>query len=304
MPHNRNREERLMPIAPHLLQNDRLPHGMLVQLQAVYDTLKSAEKKAADVLLIDIDFVQNATIVEMARRAECSEATLVRLARRLGYKGYPELREDIQSVAEEETQPLYQNITANDNSEELLTKVFSSAVQALNDTLQCLDRAAYDRAVEQILGARRLMFCGIGDSYAVALSGMQKMARLGIRTFANTDIDTQLIALSDFEECDALIAISYSGRTKSILDIVRYAKTRNVKIISITNYPASQLAKLSDIVLQTAAFTRQLHGEVMSKRITQLCIIESLFVSLLVQKPESYQKHLEQAGKALQWNKM
>ena len=54
-----------MPIAPHLLQNDRLPHGLLVQLQAVYDTLKSAEKKAADVLLEDIDFASRVLVVDV-----------------------------------------------------------------------------------------------------------------------------------------------------------------------------------------------------------------------------------------------
>lgn len=292
-----------MPISTKLLKNDMLPHGLMVQMQAVYDTLKSAERKAADVLLEDIGFVKEATIVEMARRAQCSEATLVRLARKLGYKGYPEMREDIRSAAGGEAQ-LYHNINASDTTEELLSKVFSSAIQALADTLQCIDHNSYEQAVAYIANAGKLMFCGVGGSYAVALSGMQKMMRLGFPAIASMDLDTQLVHLSAFGEDDVLIAVSYSGKTKSVLDLVRYAKGKHVKIIAITNYPASPLAKQSDVVLQTAAFTQQLNGEVMSKRITQLCVIESLFVSLLVQQEDHYQMELERAAQALQWNKI
>ena len=130
------------------------------------------------------------------------------------------------------------------------------------------------------------------------------MMRLGFPAIASMDLDTQLVHLSAFGEDDVLIAVSYSGKTKSVLDLVRYAKGKHVKIIAITNYPASPLAKQSDVVLQTAAFTQQLNGEVMSKRITQLCVIESLFVSLLVQQEDHYQMELERAAQALQWNKI
>jgi len=49
---------------------------------------------------------------------------------------------------------------------------------------------------------------------------------------------------------DILIAISYSGETREILDLLDFVKRIGVKLISITGYKNSRLAKYSDIVLE------------------------------------------------------
>ncbi|MCK5737232.1 MAG: MurR/RpiR family transcriptional regulator, partial [Spirochaetaceae bacterium] len=66
-----------------------IPHNCVLNLQAVYETLKSAERKAADYILDSPEDIAGLTIVDFAGRAGCSEATIVRLTRRLGYEGYP-----------------------------------------------------------------------------------------------------------------------------------------------------------------------------------------------------------------------
>jgi len=69
----------------------RIPHNCALKLQAVYGKLKTAEKKAADFILQNPDAIFGLSIVEFAERAGCSEATIVRLSKRIGYEGYPEL---------------------------------------------------------------------------------------------------------------------------------------------------------------------------------------------------------------------
>jgi len=49
---------------------------------------------------------------------------------------------------------------------------------------------------------------------------------------------------------DILIAISYSGETKEILDLLDYFKRAGIKLISITGNKRSKLAKYSDIALE------------------------------------------------------
>ncbi len=68
---------------------DRVPHGVLIKIRALYDTLKSAERKLVDYLLENPADVEDSTIVEMAGRAGCSEATIVRLSKKLGFEGFP-----------------------------------------------------------------------------------------------------------------------------------------------------------------------------------------------------------------------
>jgi len=48
---------------------------------------------------------------------------------------------------------------------------------------------------------------------------------------------------------DVVLAISYSGETKEIVDLLEFIKRIGVKLITITGNPRSRIAKYSDIVL-------------------------------------------------------
>lgn len=281
-----------------------IPHSLLVKLQAVYDSLKSAEKKAADLLLERPTFFSEVSIVEAAHVGGCSEATLVRLARKLGYSGYPGLKEHLGQKREPHSVNLYDGITEEDSYENVAKKVFQASIQALTDTLNILGKDQYTNAVNAILDAKKIVFCGVGDAANVAQSGYQKFIRIGVNVQVSADPDIQLITASHLQMGDVLIAISHSGKTRSIVDVVKYAKLAGATVIAITNYPVSPLAKNSDIVLLTAAFTEHVKGEVMSKRVSELCILESLFINVLIRHKEKFIEDLNRSNNALEINKL
>ncbi|MEW6695773.1 MAG: MurR/RpiR family transcriptional regulator [Bacillota bacterium] len=291
-----------MPIKLNENSVEKIPHSCLVRLQATYDSLKSAEKKAADLLLEHPDFFAGASIVEAAREAGCSEATLVRLARRLGYGGYPELKAHL--IEGKKGSPmLYSDITDEDDYNTILIKVFQASIQALKDTMNLLDREEYKRAVDCLCHAGKIVILGVGDAAAVARSGYQKFIRAGLNVQMSADLDQQLITVSHLSKEDVVIAVSHSGRTKSLLDVVKQAKATGATVIAITNYPVSPLTKNSDIVLLTAAFAQHMIGEIMSKRITELCLLESLFINTLKCRPDLVQ-NIEKSNLALEVNKL
>ena len=100
------------------------------------------------------------------------------------------------------------------------------------------------------------------------------------------------------------MAVSHSGQTRTLLDVVREARKVNAVVIAITNFPSSELAKLATHVLQTAVFTSYISGEIMSKRVSELCIIESLFVSFLLRRKQPYTARLAASNEALKVNKL
>lgn len=293
-----------MPIRISDESIEKIPHSLFVKLQAIYDSLKTAERKAADLLLERPSFFAEASIVEAAEAAGCSEATFVRLARKLGYSGYPELKNGLDRGNVENPVQLYKGITEQDDYDSVVNKVFKASIQALEDTLNVLDRNEYKKAADALCKAEKMVLCGVGDAATVAKSGYQKFLRIGIDVQASPDIDVQLVSIAHLKKNDIVIAISHSGRTKSILDAVKYAKSRGVKVISITNYPVSPLAKNSDIVLLTAAFTEHVKGEVMSKRVAELCILESLYVNVLLRKKDELTNNLDRSNLALEVNKI
>ena len=283
---------------------DNISHSCILKLQAVYDSLKTAEKKAADLLIQNPELFSKGSIGEVSSKAGCSEATITRLSKKLGYDGYIDLKFQLTQSKESDSTEFYEDIDENDSYDTVVTKVFQASIQALSDTLNTIDKEQYEIAVNLLCNADKIIFCGVGDSANVALSGYQKFLRMGLNVQASADFDIQLINISLLKENDVVIVISHSGRTKSIVDLAKYTRNIGAKVICITNFPSSPLVKNSDVILLTAAFSEQLKGEVMAKRLTELCIIESLFVNLLLKKKTIFSRNIDKSNKALQKNKI
>jgi Transcriptional regulators len=261
---------------------NKLSHRCALRIYAVYETLKKAEKKAVDFMLDNAELVAQSPVTEIAKLADCSEATYIRLAKKLGYSGYPEMKSDLLRKADEHIHTMYGALDSNDDEISVATKVFGTSVQSLNDTLGIIDPQKYKMALEIMQNARRFVFLGAGDAYIVAYSAYMKFFRMGFPASCSSDLDLQLIDATKMDERDVMIVISHSGETKSVYQVVQCAKKKNAKIITISNYPRSTIGKHSDVVLQTAAFVPDMLGEIITKRIPELCMIESLYINMLI----------------------
>lgn len=281
----------------------KIPHLCVLNLQGVYSNLKTAEKKAVDYLLACPEKVMNMTVAEFSEAAGCSEATIVRVSKRIGYEGFPELKRDFIAFSKAENSVEYDNISRGDTPVDILKKVFESSISALNDTLNILQVDSFNQAVSALTRAENIAFSGLGDAGIVAMEAHQRFTRAGKQTLYSPDPDIQLINATQLNPGDVLIAVSHSGRTRPVINTVKTAKDRGATVIAITNFPVSVLTKKADIVLQTAAFARTIHGEVISKRLTALCIIESLYLTYLMAHQETLSPFLNRANEIVKLNK-
>jgi RpiR family carbohydrate utilization transcriptional regulator len=278
-----------------------MPHRCLVRLRGIYHSLKTAERKAADHLLAQPQNVGRASVVEFAAGAGCSEATVVRLAQRLGYEGYPDLRKDF---GHPETQVLYRDIAGTDEPEVVLRKVFANSVQALQDTLAAIDPTQFRSAVEALTGASSVAFFGLGNGAVVAREAYHKFLRAGVSCYTAEDPDLQLIILSSHLVAgDLMVGISYSGESRPVVTAARVARERGIRVVAITNFPRSSLGRIADLVLLTAVFQEHVNGEIGSQRLAQLAVLEGLYVNFLLRKGASVRNALAAANETLAINK-
>lgn len=279
---------------------ERIPRACRLRIQAVYNDLKPAERKAVDLILDSPDAIGSMTIVEFGTRAGCSIATAVRVARRLGYDGFPELKRDFDGhAAESESDIAYPDIGLEDTPTVVARKVFEMTAAAITDTYQVLDSAAYERAVEALLGAKRMLFCGLGDAAPVASTACHRFDRVGVVCTAPTDPDQQLVHASSLGDGDACVAISHSGRSTTVLETIHAAGARGATVVAICNYPKSPIARAADVVLQTAVFTEDWSGEIIAKRVAELCLVEALFVNFLMRKGDKALEALRTANRVV-----
>lgn len=279
-----------------------ISHQCLIKFQFIYNNLKSAERKAADFCLKNPETITNSTIGEAAAQIGCSEATLVRLAKHLGYNGYPELRENI-LLKECDDVTAFVNVSATDSIYSIATNVFNSCILYLQDSLQAIDEECLESAAGLLMTTERFLFVASGDAHFAAASGAQKFTRLGFPTCSSSDFDSQLLALSQMSENDVVICISHSGRTRNVCNLAKIAHEKGVKVISITNFPVSPLTKSSDIVLLTASFAYDMMDEIIAKRVPALCILDVLYIFLLVKRQDCCREALEHTKEYLNFNK-
>lgn len=283
----------------------RVPHECALRVQAIYDDLKSAEKKAVDFMLNYPEQIPGLNIVHYAGKAGCSEATIVRVSKRLGYDGYPQLKAAFEEGEGEQSGDVgYHEISRGDPPLVVVQKVFDSATTALDDTLQLLDAEQYSASLNAVLSASQMLVCGLGDAGVVATETSYRFNRIGKRCLAPTDPDLQLIHASQLRPGDVFIGISHSGRSTPVIDAAEVAGEAGATVIGITNYPTSPLAKIATHVLQTAVFTKNWTGEIMAKRLAQLCIIESLHANCLMVDRESAVQELKASDRVVRRHKL
>jgi len=285
---------------------DLIPHTMVLKFSAVYPTLKSAERQAADFILANPNEAKDMTISAFAEKAKCSEATIVRLSKRLGYDGFPKLRAELASISEDEDHSGlgYPDIEETDEPEAVARKVIDASINALRDTATIVSTESYRNALQALLKATNIMFCGVGDAALVAMEAYQRFVRIGHRCFASADPDLQLVMANQLRKGDVAVAISHSGKSVSVVNAVKVARKAGATTVAITNYPVSPLTKSSDIVVQTAVFSKPIGDEVISARVAQLCIIESLYVNYLLRKGDRVMTTLSESNEVVKMNKL
>lgn len=281
--------------------NTHLPSQLLLRLQAVYDSLKRAERSAADLLLKQPDYIANSSIAAVAKTCNVSQPTFVRLAKRLGYSGFSELKEVLQAdLAEPESDPNipYEHISSESKPYDIAQSIVYASIQALNDLLKVMTPLDYERASDALIHAERIIFLGAGDSGIVASSAYQKFLHLGVACHTASDFDTQIMLASLMNERCVCILISHSGDTISMVQNAKLAKSKGATTIAITNFPYSHLARISDIVLLTATFVER-GGEVVTQRIAQMAIIESLFIIYRMRSSNALNVSYDQVSQVL-----
>ena len=79
-------------------------------------------------------------------------------------------------------------------------------------------------------------------------------------------------------EKDCAVIITHTGLTKETIEIAKTVKKNKARIITITSYPSNELKKVSDVIFTSVSEETGYRSESLSSRISQLAIIDSLFI--------------------------
>lgn len=128
-------------------------------------------------------------------------------------------------------------------------RIEADAVYALADRLD----HAFSAAVECLLGCQgRVVVSGIGKSGHIGRKIAATLASTGTPAFFVHAAEAVHGDLGMIAPQDVVLAISHSGTTEELLTILPLARRQGARILGMTGNPASPLAQLADVFLDTS----------------------------------------------------
>lgn len=261
--------------------------------------LTPLEAQVVETVFARRDFDETTALKQIAEEAGVSEAMVVKIAKKLGFSGYRDFRTAVSEYGRLPTAEMHEELSVDDSSAEIVKKVFRTSIQALEETLAILDMAAFDRAADLIHGARQRDFYGVGGSAQIARDVSHKFLRIGIRASVYDDVHMMLMSAALLGKDDVAIGFSHSGNSTAVIDAIQLARQSGARTIAITNYNASPLAQLADVVLCSTAQGSPLMGENAAARIAQLNILDAIFMAVAQRDYQGAESNLERTMTAV-----
>ena len=255
---------------------------VLARMRAAYPSLPPSERKVVDFILTNFEEVIRMTLAELAQRSGVSDATVVRLCRSLGLNNFMELKIGLTRSVGDAPRLIHDSVQEGDPSATIARKVLQTAVQAVEDTLQVLDDDAFERAVDLLHGADRILIAGVGSSGPLAHEMYNRLIRLRLNCHVHTDIYLQVVEAALLTCKDVVVLISQNGTTIGPIRTASEARRKGAKVIVITGNAVSELSELADVILMTVSHETRL--EAIDSRVVQHALIQALYVALAMRR--------------------
>lgn len=282
------------------------PRASLVQrVQERYESLRPSERIVANHLRERAGKRLDLSITELARTLGVSEATVSRVSRALGYAGFSDLK---LSVAEGATrQPgNFVNIPPEmDRTDTIIansSRLASLLCASIHGTQRMLDNAPLEHSINAIRTANRVILVGVGGAAAICQEAAHLLMKAGVDVTSHSDAYMQIVAASNMNANDLIIGISHTGTTKVVANALTLARSNGARAIAITSDATSPVAQAAEIALTTwnsGEPSVPLHGDFLEGRISQLFLVDLLYLGLLFGSSEEPAQHLEASAQAL-----
>lgn len=130
---------------------------------------------------------------------------------------------------------------------EIINYIYS-AIELIDDTEK---EKMINTLLESLKDNKKIFVVGAGRSGLVSKAFAMRLMHLGFNVYVVGET-----LMPPMDKGDILLAISGSGRTKTIIAVAEAAKSLGARIIALTSHPSSPLAKLADILVRIPGRTK------------------------------------------------
>lgn len=245
-----------------------------------YGKMSKGQKLLANYVLENYDKAAFYTAAKMGEIVGISESTVVRFASFLGFSGYPEFQSAMEEMVRTKLNASSTISITNGGIEQngVLRSVLNADALKIKSTMENIDEAAFERAVDTLMNSRRIFVIGIRQCAPLAsFLGFYLNLIFDKVTILQTNSSSELFEqMIHMTEDDCIIGISFPRYSMRTLKALEFANNRRANVITITDSPLSPMNLYSSCNLIAES---EMHAAVDSL-VAPLSLINALLVEL------------------------
>ncbi len=226
---------------------------MLNKIKKACKNLSGAKQEVAVFTLSNPDTVAFMTIDELASSAGVSASTVSRAAAEMGYRGFPEMQEEVRVFLKQRLLPTERLERASISEGSFgFRESLSKDIENIQMTAERISEKTFNQAVKLLCEAREVNVAGMRTQYGAAsfFSLVLEQVRGGVNliTLNEGRYPEQLLRMTSE---DVMVAICFPRYAKFTVSIVEEAERLGCRIIALTDGALSPVGLMADVVIPT-----------------------------------------------------
>lgn len=247
--------------------------------------MSKGQKLIGEYILNQYDKAAFMTASKLGNAVGTSESTVVRFAIALGFEGYPELSRSLQDIVKTKLTAVQRLELTSDlvEDENTLKGVMKGDIENIRDTLENIDYPDFEKFTDEIFNADKVYILGLRSSTALSeFLGFYLnliLNKVQVLNHGMSDIYEQLLNIGGN---DLLIGIGFPRYSIKTVEVMRFAKKRNAKVMCLTDSEHSPLTEFSDVTL----YAKSNMASFVDSLVAPMSLINAIIVSIGLKKKD------------------
>jgi len=275
------------------------PANLLAVISDQLAQLNRSESKVAAVILADPEAATRSSIAKLAKAAAVSEPSVNRFCKRFDTAGFPDFKLRLARSLASGIRFVSRSVDPGDDVTAYTSKIFDSTINSLALVRDRISHQRINQVVDKLVEAKRIYFFGLGASAAVARDAEYKFFRFNLPVSFHDDVLMQRMLAASGAPGEVFFIISYTGRTRELVEVAQAARERGATVIALTA-PESPLAAACSLPFEVEVPENTDEYMPMSSRIVHLVMLDVLATGVTLRRGPEFLPHLERIKKSLQ----
>lgn len=262
-------------------QND-----LINRINENYSKLSKGQKLLANYMIDHYEKAVFLTAAKLGTIVGVSESTVVRFANELGYSGYPSLQRALEELVKTKLTSIQRMEVTSDRIDKshILKSVLQSDVDKIKHTIEEIDEAVFDKAVEMILKAKKIYILGVRSSAPLAnfMGFYFNLVFDNVKLIHTNSVSEMFEQIYRVCEDDVVIGISFPRYSKRTLKAMEFAQSRDANVITITDSLLSPMIPFADCSL----LARSDMASFVDSLVAPMSVINALIIAMFINKKD------------------